>query len=178
MDDLRGLDILPRSAREKVNHFKKKVENLRCELKREPTDKELCHSMDIDIKTCHRFRREEGLGKEISFETHIANGGNVMGNFLVRNIRMIDSNSPEALFHMEEVKKILAEEIERLSKRERQVIALYYYKEMTLKEIGGLFAITESRVSQIHAKAVRKLLRRLRKTFGPQLPIICNEVSR
>lgn len=175
MDELRRLDILPRSAREKVNYFKKQLEDLRLELKREPTDSELCQVLSVNMETLHRFRSESRLGKEVSYETHLVHDENVMGSFLNDNSGMGDPHSPEALFHIEEVKRILTVEIEKLNLREREVIALYYYNEMTLKEIGTRYTITESRVSQIHAKAVGKLLRRLRRTFGPRFPVLCRE---
>lgn len=177
MDDLRRLDILPRSAREKVNRFKHCLDSLRSELKREPTDRELCGRMKVGVDTLHRFRSEAGIGKEISLETDLAAGGNILGNFHGGPSRMGDPQSPEALFHLGEVKRILADEIARLTEREREVIGFYYYKEMTLKEIGNLYRVTESRVSQIHARAVRKLLRRLRQTFGSRLPVIISEVT-
>lgn len=76
------------------------------------------------------------------------------------------AEDPVALFESEEVKDILASAIERLPERERIVIALYYYEGLTLKEIGQVLGVTESRVSQLHTKSVLRLRARLHTAQG------------
>jgi RNA polymerase sigma factor for flagellar operon FliA len=76
-------------------------------------------------------------------------------------VKDVDSNDPFRMVEVEEVKRILAEAIARLPDRERLVVALYYYEGLTLKEIGEILTISESRVSQIHTKAVFRLRGRL-----------------
>jgi len=77
-----------------------------------------------------------------------------------------DAEDPVAMFETEEIKTILAKAIERLPERERMVIALYYYEGLTLKEIGEVLGVTESRVSQLHTKAVLRLRARLHSAQG------------
>lgn len=170
MDELRSMDVLPRSTREKVNHFNKALVKLRNELKREPTEEEMCQHLDIDIEIYHRMRREATFGRQVTIDTGGAQDAFIEG-ILRQTLELVDPTSPEALIHVEEVKSILAEEIDRLSERERQVVSLYYFEELTFKEIGKIFSITESRVSQIHSQAVGKLMRRLQRTFGTQMPL-------
>ena len=164
MDELRHLDVLSRSARDKVKHFNKVLESLRQQLKREPSDLEMCEYLKVDIETCHRMRAEASFGRRMSFDTLTPQSDTLEG-MLLKTINMVDPHSPEAMFHLEEVKKIITHEIESLGERERTVISLYYYDELTLKEIGQVLTITESRVSQIHSQAIQKLMKRIRGTF-------------
>jgi RNA polymerase sigma factor for flagellar operon FliA len=81
-------------------------------------------------------------------------------------VRDDSAEDPVSMFETEEIKDILAKAIERLPERERMVIALYYYEGLTLKEIGEVLGVTESRVSQLHTKAVLRLRARLHSAQG------------
>ena len=85
---------------------------------------------------------------------------------LMATVRDDSAEDPVALFETEEIKTILASAIERLPERERMVIALYYYEGLTLKEIGQVLGVTESRVSQLHTKAVLRLRAKLHSAQG------------
>ncbi len=169
MDELRHMDILPRSAREKVNNYKKEIETLKKKLTREPTDQEICIQMNIDIEVCHHLRAEANGARQISLDD-CHSQVDAMEGILRKTLNMINPHTPEGLVHVKEVRKTLAEEIDALSDRERQVISLYYLEEMTLKEIGSVLSITESRVSQIHAQALARLMGRLKNSFGTAKP--------
>lgn len=171
MDELRKLDVLPRSSREKVNIFKRGLEKLRQILKREPTEGEVCAELAIDLDTCHRLRADAHLGQQIPLDG-FQSGGDSLEVFLQQVLAVDDMNTPEAALHLEEVKRILAEEIDQLTERERQVISLYYYEEMTLKEIGMVLTVSESRISQIRTQSLAKLMKRLSAVFGDENPII------
>ncbi len=165
MDELRQQDILPRSTREKVNSFKKAMDQLRKNLNDEPTDRDVCDFLSIDLETCHRLKAETAGGVQISmsqFETNV----DALEGILRRALDMGNLHTPEGLVHVKEVKLLLTTEIENLSLREKQVISLYYLEEMTLKEIGAILNITESRVSQIHSQALGRLMIRLKKTLN------------
>ncbi len=163
MDELRRLDVLPRSARKKANEYKRANELLRQQLKREPTDTEMSQHLNVDLDTYQRMRAEASVGGQVSFSPTSTAGD--MEEILLKTLNVTSPNTPEALLHIEEIKRILKEEIERLTERERQVISLYYVEELTLKEIGEVQSITESRVSQIHSQTVNKLMQRLKKVF-------------
>lgn len=164
MDELRSQDLLSRSEREKVNIFKKGQEELKKQLTREPTEQELCAYLKVDIETCHYLRAQSSGGRQISLDEY-QNQLEAMEGILKKTLNMINPHTPEGVLHMKEVKRILAEEIDRLSDRERQVVSLYYLEEMTLKEIGSVLDITESRVSQIHAQSLNRLMGRLKLVF-------------
>ncbi len=163
MDELRRMDALPRSAREKVNKFKKTFDRLRQQLKREPTELEVSIELKVDLETCHQMRAEMAFGKEIPYDS--CQNPQAIEEMLLRTLDDAAINTPESQLHIEQVKKLLAEELQNLEEKERQIISLYYLEELTLKEIGMILSITESRVSQIHAAALAKLLKRLRASL-------------
>lgn len=165
MDELRNLDVLPRSTREKVNRYKKALEKLRQELRHDPTESELATVLEVDIEVVQQMRAEANMGQQIPLDNFQGGSGESLEGFLRKTIAGIDPNTPEALVHVEEVKKILAQAIDELSERERQVIALYYYDELTLKEIGMVLSVTESRISQIRSQALGRLMKRLKEAF-------------
>jgi DNA-directed RNA polymerase specialized sigma subunit len=78
------------------------------------------------------------------------------------------SPDPQELLERREIEELLARAIEKLPERERLVLALYYHEELTMKEVGRVLGVNESRVSQIHSSAVEKLRRRLRRDFETQ----------
>ncbi len=168
MDELRRLDVLPRSARAKVSQFKRAHDRLSQELKREPTDIEISEHLGIDIENIHRMRAEASFGRQVTLEA-LHTTGDVIEEFLQKTLDLVAPNTPEGLLHVEQVKRILAEELDRLEERERQVVSLYYLEEMTLKEIGLVLSVTESRISQIHGAAMGKLMKRLRQSLSPEI---------
>src|SRR5690606_8723065 len=103
--------------------------------------------------------------RQVSLDDHHSQV-NAMEGMLRKTLNMVNPHTPEGLIHVKEVRGILTEEIDGLNERERQVVSLYYLEEMTLKEIGAVLSITESRVSQIHAQALGRLMNRLKNVFG------------
>lgn len=144
LDELRHLDILPRSLRGKVRNFKKAYEDLRQRFQRELTEREISTHMGMDLEACQKIRAQAYCGRSIVPEN------------------LHSAEDVEKRLHGEEIKRILAAEMDRLHERERQVVSLYYLKEMTFRQIGILLMVTESRVSQIHTAAMKKLMKRLR----------------
>lgn len=171
MDDLRQCDVLPRSARDKVKRFKAVQDLLRQRLKREPDESEMCAELQVDLETYHHLRGETNYGRQFSIDA-LQSASDTIESVIRKTLDMVDPHSPEAMFHVEEVKKVLAEEIDSLDDRERTVISLYYYDELTLKEIGQVLSVTESRVSQIHSQALSKLTKRIKGTFGSDSPMV------
>jgi RNA polymerase sigma factor for flagellar operon FliA len=102
----------------------------------------------------------------VSFEDLWGTGQEADDRPTASSIEDLHAENPVETFEAEEMKVILAEAIERLSDRERTVIALYYYKGLSLKEIGTVLGVTESRVSQMHTKAVLRLRARLHAAQG------------
>ncbi|MDP2181805.1 MAG: RNA polymerase sigma factor WhiG [Actinomycetota bacterium] len=161
IDELRAMDWVPRSVRARARQIEQAHVRLEGRLKRVPSDSEVAKEMGVTVKDLHEIFTKLSYTSVVSFEELWVGGdredrGNVMGT-----IPDDAAEDPVALFESEEVKDILAGAIERLPERERIVIALYYYEGLTLKEIGQVLGVTESRVSQLHTKAVIRLRARL-----------------
>jgi RNA polymerase sigma factor for flagellar operon FliA len=162
LDELRALDWVPRSVRQKSRELQKVFAKLENELGRAPYDDEVCESMNITIQEYEEMLAEVTPTTIISLEEAMPDR-----NSDSKELRIIDtiedpgSENPLKELGFAEVKEILKDAIMNLPEKEKLVVALYHYEELTLKEIGVVLDITESRVSQIHSKAILKLRSKL-----------------
>jgi RNA polymerase sigma factor FliA len=161
IDELRSLDWVPRSVRTRARQIERAIAELERTLMRAPTDDEIAQKVGISGEEL-----EESL-TEIS-RTSIAAldelwspsaGGDQVS--LIDTIEDQSGPNPEVTLEQTELKEALGEAISRLPEREKLVVTLYYYEELTLREIGEVLGVTESRVSQLHTKAVLRLKARL-----------------
>jgi RNA polymerase sigma factor for flagellar operon FliA len=166
LDEIRSMDWVPRSLRQKSNILEKACVNLEQRLGRDPTEEEIALELNVGMDEFHKLLDEI---KGISFlpeNIHEVVREN-------RESHMLSSGSEE-LFdsaYREEIRKHLGEAITGLAEKEQLVLSLYYYEELTMKEIGATLGYTESRISQIHTKAMLKLKTRLsRKLKADDLP--------
>jgi RNA polymerase sigma factor FliA len=162
IDELRSLDWVPRSVRAKAREIESTQTKLEHELGRVPTDKEVAEALEITIEDF-----QESL-LQISNSTVVAldelwTVSDSSGDQVSLLDTMKDPNAvdPARELGVSELKDRLANAISRLPEREKLVIALYYYENLTLREIGEVLGVTESRVSQLHTKAVLRLKSRL-----------------
>jgi RNA polymerase sigma factor FliA len=162
IDELRALDWVPRSVRARAREIEKAHAKLEHQLHRTPTDDEMARELKIST---NEF--QEALVK-ISTSTVVAldelwavsdSSGDAVS--LLDTLQDPDAPDPEQLLAQSEVKDRLADAIAALPEREKLVIALYYYENLTLREIGEVLGVTESRISQLHTKAVLRLKSRL-----------------
>jgi RNA polymerase sigma factor for flagellar operon FliA len=159
LDELRQLDWVPRSVRSRAREIERSLAELEHRLKRTPSEEELAAHMDMpledlqdnlaEISNLGLVALDELLGRDRDSST--------VGDVLPDP----RGTSPEAAFQVEEMKRVLADSINRLPDRERLVVTLYYYEGLTLSEIGDVLGVTESRVCQIHTKSVMSLRNRL-----------------
>lgn len=162
LDELRALDWVPRSVRQKSRELQKVFAKLENELGRAPYDDEVCESMNITIQEYEEMLAEVTPTTIISLEEAMPDRDSDS-----KELRIIDtiedpgSDNPLKELGFAEVKEILKDAIMNLPEKEKLVVALYHYEELTLKEIGVVLDITESRVSQIHSKAILKLRSKL-----------------
>ena len=162
IDELRALDWVPRSVRARAREIEKAHAKLEHQLHRTPTDEEMARELKISVTEF-----QEALVK-ISTSTVVAldelwavsdSSGDAVS--LLDTLQDPDAPDPEQLLAQSEVKDRLADAIAALPEREKLVIALYYYENLTLREIGEVLGVTESRISQLHTKAVLRLKSRL-----------------
>lgn len=162
LDGLRSNDWVPRSVRQKARELERTCAELENRLGRSATDQEICTEMNLEMQDFYTLLSEVSCTTLSSLDElwmiHSNDEDTVRVLDLIRND---ESEDPEYQVEVEEIKSTLANAIDCLPERERIVIALYYYEGLTLKEIGEIMEISESRVSQIHTKAIIRLRGRL-----------------
>ncbi len=160
LDELRALDWVPRSVRARAREIQRSMAELEHGLQRSATEQELADHMEMSVDS---LRRQLGELSTLGFvaldevlnpdERDSAAIGDV-----VADTRALD---PSGSFEQEETRYLLIDSINRLPERDRLVVTLYYFEGLTLAEIGSVLNVTESRVCQIHTKAVLSLKNRL-----------------
>jgi RNA polymerase sigma factor FliA len=162
LDGLRSNDWVPRSVRQKAREFERVCAELENRLGRSANDQEISEAMNISIHEFYQLLSEVSCTTLSSLDelwlVHSNDDDSVRVRDLVPNN---ESEDPLRHVEVEEIKTTLINAIDSLPERERMVIALYYYEGLTLKEIGEIMEISESRVSQIHTKAIFRLRGRL-----------------
>ena len=163
IDELRALDWIPRSVRQKSRQLQQVYSDLENRLGRAATDDEVARELGITLADFEQLINDVSGTAVISLDDvwHVGSdddeiqvGDTVAGS---------EKDHPNYRIEREEVKSVLIDAIKQLPPREKEVIALYYYEELTLKEIGLVLGVTESRVSQLHSKAIFRLKSRLHK---------------
>lgn len=171
LDSLRELDWAPRSLRKKSKELTKASQKLQQEFGREVSDQELCEEMGIELDELYKLTDQlKGLSVGSFYDAsrkYDEDEGDAESliNYYPDNV----ADGPYCVFEKEELKKILGEAIDGLSRKERLVVSLYYFEELTMKEIGAVLRVNESRVSQLHTKAMMRLRLKLRTSaFRPK----------
>lgn len=171
IDGLRAMDWVPQSVRQKAREIEKTYTRLENELGRSVSDLEVSQALGISLDEFHQLLGEVSYTSLLYLEDLWLGEG--ADSDSVRVIEMIsDPNveDPTLRLEFEETKQLLAEAIDKLPEKERIVISLYYYDGLTLKEIGAVLGLSESRISQLHTKAILRLRGRLsrqkKKIFG------------
>ncbi len=158
LDELRALDWVPRSVRQKSRVLQKAYAKLENELGRMPYDDEVAQHLNITSEEFEEMLSDVAPAAILSLEEAMPDRGDENKSLmLIDTIEDPQGVNPLKELGFKEVKRILKETISQLPEKERLVVALYHYEELTLKEIGEVLNLTESRVSQIHSKAMLKL---------------------
>ncbi|OQX92743.1 MAG: hypothetical protein B6D58_01530 [candidate division Zixibacteria bacterium 4484_95] len=166
LDELRALDWVPRSTRAKSREIEKAMTKLENRLGRSPSERELAKQLNISTDELLSALDDVSSTALLSLDELICREDD---NRQVPRIETIQNdNVDNVLNDLErgELRMFLINAISTLSEQERLVVALYYYEELTLKEIGEVMLISESRVSQIHTKAVLRLRALIRERFA------------
>jgi RNA polymerase sigma factor for flagellar operon FliA len=161
IDELRSLDWVPRSVRTRAREIERAIAELERTLHRAPTDEEIAAKVGITGEELEDSLAEISRSSMAALDelwTPSAGGDQIA---LIDTIEDTTGPDPEHSLEQTELKEALGEAIARLPEREKLVVTLYYYEELTLREIGEVLGVTESRVSQLHTKAVLRLKARL-----------------
>jgi RNA polymerase sigma factor FliA len=165
IDELRSLDWVPRSVRSRAREIEEANAKLENRLGRAPTDAELADELginDVELQeSLIQISNSSILALEELWMTPDSSGDRVS---LLDTIEDENAPDPQAALDTSEVRDLLQDAIQDLPEREQLVIALYYFENLTLREIGEVLGVTESRVSQLHSKAVLRLRSRLKSS--------------
>lgn len=158
LDALRQMDFLPRNVRTKLKQFEEKLQELTVKLGRKPNTDEIVEYTNLSQEDVFNFLNLIETGQLTSLDTSLDEDGDIS---LLDTIKSF-VEGPEDSAIKEQLINKLGEIIDSLPDKEKLVITLYYYEELTMKEIGEVLKISESRVSQIHSEAVKTLKRKLK----------------
>ena len=162
IDELRALDWVPRSVRARAREIERVHAKLEHRLHRTPTDEEMARELGISTdefqEALVKISNSTVVALDELWAVSDASGDQVS---LLDTLQDPDAPDPQQLLDASELKDRLADAISALPEREKLVIALYYYENLTLREIGEVLGVTESRISQLHTKAVLRLKSRL-----------------
>ncbi len=155
IDELRAMDWIPRSVRSKARDVERAYAALEAELHRTPTEPEVAARMGITLKDLHGIFSQVSYVNVVALDELLGVSGE-KGESLSLGDTLEDPRveDPVTAFENEETKYLLSRAIDQLPEREKIVVTLYYYENLTLSEIGKVLGVTESRVCQMHTKAV------------------------
>ena len=162
LDQIRKMDWIPRSLRQKQRKIDTAVGELERKLGRIPTDAEVAAELEITEEEYLNWQGQAKVASMVSLDEFIEAAGE-------RNVEPVKASKmeqPEKVMEKKELKKMLIESLEGLTEKERKVIVLYYYEELTLKEISRILEVSESRVSQLHTKALGKMKTKMGNYMG------------
>jgi RNA polymerase sigma factor for flagellar operon FliA len=154
LDELRSMDWVPRLVRARAHQLAKATHSLEIHLGRKPDEEELAEELDMDMEEFNRLLRDANAASLVSLNTKC---GDDDGEKDVREIDVIkDQKSQDPILEAQkrDLKNLLTK---GLTRAERLIVVLYYYEEMTMKEIGATLDLSESRVSQMHSSIVARL---------------------
>jgi RNA polymerase sigma factor for flagellar operon FliA len=161
IDELRALDWVPRSVRARAREIERSIAELEAKLGRAPTDEEIAGKIGISVDELEESLTDISRTSIAALDELWSVSGEGDQVSLLDTIEDETGPRPEAALDETEMREALADAISRLPEREKLVVTLYYYEELTLREIGEVLGVTESRVSQLHTKAILRLKARL-----------------
>ena len=164
LDQVRRMDWLPRTVRQKQKRMDAAYQKLETESGRFATDEELAAELEISVEELNQWQTQTKAAGVVSLDEYLEQGSE---NGIVGTVESEDFAQPEKQMEQKTMKELLVRSLESLTEKEKKVVLLYYYEELTLKEISEVLEVSESRISQLHTKAIQKL----RLKLGNQIEI-------
>jgi RNA polymerase sigma factor for flagellar operon FliA len=160
-DELRSIDWVPRSVRQKTREVEDAIGSLEAQLGRTATDHEIADSLGMDegeyLKTMMKISGTSVLSLNDVWFSGDENDKVSIGDSIEAPVSL----NPDVIVEKDEIRRVIVEHINELPDKEKKILVLYYYEDLTLKEIGQVLEVTESRVSQLHTKAILRLRSKL-----------------
>lgn len=162
LDQIRKMDWIPRTVRQRQKQISAAISEIEATTGMAATDEQIAAALGISEDEYSNWQSQMKVTGVVSLDDFVEQGSDVADN------RGLSSQieRPEEHMEKEELKQMLAQALELLTDKERKVIVLYYYEELTLKEISNVLEVSESRVSQLHTKALGKMKTKLGKYMG------------
>jgi RNA polymerase sigma factor FliA len=160
-DELRTIDWVPRSVRQKAREVEETVRRLESSLGRAASDEEIASGMEMEVKEFQHMMLKISGTSMLSLHDIWYTGEDNDKISIAESIESPGSLNPDTIVEKDEIRRVIVEAIKELPEKEKKVLVLYYYEDLTLKEIGEVLEVTESRVSQLHTKAVMRLRAKL-----------------
>ncbi len=157
IDEIRRLDIIPRSVKNKINELEEKIRNLNIQLGRMPEDEEIAKAMNLNLEEYYKFLENIKGITFIDIQSLKQKMPDLDEDDIFEFILGNKDSDPCEMYSLKELQEKLEKALEYLSEKERMILALYYYEGLTMKEIAKILEYTESRISQIHNQAILKL---------------------
>jgi RNA polymerase sigma factor for flagellar operon FliA len=165
LDELRAMEWIPRSKKKKINVLKEAHAKLEKEFKRVPEDEEVAEALKISLDDYYQILEESKGGITLKFEDY-ESGSESSDINLMDNIEDPNGKNPLNILLELDQKKTVARIIDELPKKEKMVLSLYYWEELTMKEVGAVLGLTESRVCQLHNQALIRLKAKIGKELS------------
>jgi len=149
IDGVRNMDWVPRTLRQQNKKFGQSYVKLEAELGREPTEQEISKALSISVEEVRESMNKSSVMSLVSLDDYMEQNSSFdLGQ---------DEDTPEGYFNKKELQELLTNSIEKLNEKERLIVTLHYFEDLTLREISKIVKVSESRVSQIHTKALLKM---------------------
>jgi RNA polymerase sigma factor for flagellar operon FliA len=157
LDQIRKMDWIPRSIRQKQRKIDMAYQSLEIKYGRSVSDEEVAKELDISLEELENWQNQAKITNIVSLDEFLEQGSEGK----VEQSLTTTYTHPEKIVEQQELKELLMKTLDTLTEKEKKVIILYYYEELTLKEISRILEVSESRISQLHTKALQKMKAKL-----------------
>lgn len=164
LDQIRKMDWIPRTIRQKQKKIDAVIREIETRYGRSATDEEISAGLGITGEEYLDWQSQMKITNVVSLNEFLEQGSEVPNESAQSRSSQFDS--PEEVLEREEIRKMLIESLELLTEKERKVIVFYYYEDLTLKEISNILGVSESRISQLHTRALQKMRGKMGNYIG------------
>ncbi len=164
LDQIRKMDWIPRTIRQKQKRIDAAIKEIETQCGRSATDEEIARLLGITDEEYLDWQSQMKITNVVSLNEFLEQGSEVSNE--AGSTKSAAFDSPEEILERDELKKMLVQALDLLTEKERKVIVLYYYEDLTLKEISNILEVSESRISQLHTRALQKMRGKLGDYIG------------
>ncbi len=163
LDQIRKMDWIPRTIRQKQKKIEAVMKEIEAEKGHNASDEEIAAGLGISEEEYAEWQSQMKITNIVSLNEYMEQGSEIPNDARTTSKQF---DTPEEVLEQNELKEILGNALELLTEKEKKVILLYYYEELTLKEISNVLEVSESRISQLHTRALQKMKEKLGRYMG------------